>query len=99
MSHLNFECSTGIVLICLFQMGSRNLLLGGGVDLDLSSTQEADPESLLLGVTCCVLLTQGDDDLSLDPSLDLVLSTLIMDLGWDSDQVLLHKLTLLGVLE
>ena len=37
--------------------------------------------------------------LSLDLSLDLVSSTLIMDLGWDKDQVLLHQLSLLGVLE
>ena len=99
MSYINFECSTDIVLICLFQMGSGCLLSGGDGDLDLSPTHDADPESLLLGGTFCVLLTQGDDDLSLDLSLDLVLSTLIMDLGWDKDRVLLHKLTLLGVLE
>ena len=40
-----------------------------------------------------------DDDLTLDPSLDLVLSTLIMDLGWDRNWVLLCELTLLGILE
>ena len=82
-----------------FPNGSGYLLLGGEGDLDLSPTWEADPESLLLGGTFCVLLTQGDDDLSLDPSLDLVLSTLIMDLGLDRDQVLLCELILLGVLE
>ena len=80
-------------------MGSGYLLLGEDGDLDLSPTWEADPESLLLGGTFCVLLSQGDDDLSLDNSPDLVLSTLIMDLGWDRDRVLLHELTLLGVLE
>ena len=89
MSHINFECSTGIVLICLFQVGSGCLLPGGDGDLDLSPTQDADSESLLLGGTSCVLLTHGDGDLSLDLSLDLVLFTLIMDLGWDRDHVLL----------
>ena len=38
MSHVNFECSTGMVLICLFQMGSGYILLGGDGDLDLSLT-------------------------------------------------------------
>ena len=80
-------------------MGSGYLLLGGDGDLDLSPTQDADPESLLLVGAFCVLLTQGDVDLSLDLSLDLALSTLIKDLGWDRDRVLLHELTLLGVLE
>ena len=80
-------------------MGSGYLLLGGHGDLDLPPSFNAGPESLLLGGTVCVLLTQGDVDLSLDPSLDLVLSTLIMDLGWDRDQVLLCELTLLGLLE
>ena len=80
-------------------MGSGNLLLGGDGDLDLPPSFDAGSESLLLGGTLCVLLTQGDVDLSLDHSLDLVLSTLIMDLGWDRDQVLLCEPTLLGVLE
>ena len=80
-------------------MGSGYFLLGGDGDLDLSPTRDADLESLLIGGTFCVLLTQGDGDLSLDLPLDLVLSTLIMDLGWDRDQVLLCKLTLLGVLK
>ena len=80
-------------------MGSGCLLPGGDGDLDLSPTHDADPESLLLGGTFCVLLTLGDGDPSLDLSLDLVLSTLIMDLGWDRDRVLLCELTLLGVLE
>ena len=62
-------------------------------------TCDADPESLLLGGTFCVLLTQGDGNLSLDLSLDLVLSTLITDLGWDRDQVLLHEHIPLSVLE
>ena len=81
MSHTNFECSTGIVLICLFQMGSGYLLLEGDGDLDLPPSFDAGPESLLLGGTPCFLLTQGDVDLSLDLSPDLVLSTPIMDLG------------------
>ena len=80
-------------------MGSEYLLLGGDGDLDLPPSFDAGPESLPLGWTLGVLLTQGDVDLSLDNSLDLVLSTLIMDLGWDRDQVQLHELTLLGVLE
>ena len=99
MSHINFDYSTAIVLICLFQMGSGYLLLGGDGDLDLPPLFDAGPESLLPGGVLCVLLTQGNIDLSLDFSLDLVLSTLIMDHDWDRDQVLLHKLTLLGVLE
>ena len=37
--------------------------------------------------------------LPLDLSLNLVLSTLMKDLGWDKDCVLLWELTLLGVLE
>ena len=60
--------------------------------------QEADPESLLLG-TVYVLLIHGDGDLSVDLSLDLVLSTLMMDLGHDGDHVLLQEFALLGVLE
>ena len=80
-------------------MGSGYLLLGGDGDLDLPSSFDAGPESLLPGGILCVLLTQGDIDLSLDLSLDLVLSTLIMDHGWDRDRVLLCELTLLGVLE
>ena len=56
-------------------------------------------QSLLFGVNLCAILTKGDDDLSLDPSLGLILSTLIMDLGWDRNQVLLCERTLLGVLE
>ena len=99
MSHIKFECSTGMVLICLLQMSSGYLLLGGDGDLDLPSSFDAGSETLLLGGTLCVLLTQGNIDLSLDLSLDLVLSTLIMDLGWNRDRVLLHELTLLGVLE
>ena len=80
-------------------MGSGYLLPGGDGDLDLSPTWEADPESLLLGGTGCVLLTQGDDDLSLDLSFNLVLSTLMMDLGQDRDCVLLQEAILLDVLE
>ena len=99
MSHINFYCSSGMVLICLFQIGSGYLLLVGDGDLDLPPSFDAGPESLLLGGTLCVLLTQGDVNLSPDLSLDLVPSTLIMDLVWDRDQVLLHELTLLGVLE
>ena len=49
MSHINFECFIGMVVICLFQMGSGYFLLGGDGDLGLSPTWEADPESLLLG--------------------------------------------------
>ena len=74
MSHINFECSTGIVLICLFQIGSGYLLPGGEGDL---------------------LFTHGDKDLSLD----LALSSLIIDLGRDQDHVLLCELAILGVLE
>ena len=85
MSHINFECSTGIDFICLFQMGSGYLLRGGDGDLDLPPSFDAGPESLLLGGTLCVLFTKGDDNLSLDLSLDLVLSKLIMDFGWDRD--------------
>ena len=80
-------------------MGSGYLLLGGDGDLDLPPSFYAGPESLLPGEVLCVLLTQGDVDLSLDLSLDLVLSTLIMDHGWDRDQVLFCELTPLGVLE
>ena len=80
-------------------MGSRHLLLGGDGDLDLPPLFDAGPESLLPGGILCVLLTQGDIDLSLDLSSDLMLGTLIMDQGWDRDQVLLCELTLLGVLE
>ena len=80
-------------------MGSGYLLLGGDGDLDLPPSFDAGPESLLPGGVLCVLLTQCDVDLSLDLSLDLVLSTLIMDHGWDRDQVLFCELTLLGVLE
>ena len=80
-------------------MGSGYLLLGGDGDLDLSPTHDADPESLLLGGTFLVLLNKGDGNLSLGLSLDMVPSTLIIDLGWDMDQVLLHELTLLGILE
>ena len=82
-----------------FPNGFWVLLLGGDGDLDLPPSFDAGPESLFLGGILCVLLTQGDINLSLDPSLDLVLSTLIMDLGWDRDQVLLCELTLLSVLE
>ena len=80
-------------------MGSGCLLPGGDGDLDLSLTWDTDPESLLLGGTFCVLLTQGDGDLSLDISLNLAPSTLVMDLGWDRDHVLLQELTLPGVPE
>ena len=66
-------------------MGSGYFLPGGDADLDLPPLLDAGPESLLLGGTPCVLLTQGDVDLSLDLSHDLVLSTLIMDLDWDRD--------------
>ena len=85
MSHINFGCSTGIVLICLFQMVSGYLLLGGDGDLDLPPPFDAGPESLLLGGILCVLLTHRDPELSLDLSFHLVLSTQIMDLGWDRD--------------
>ena len=64
-------------------MGSGYLLLGGDGDLNLPPLLDAGPESLLPGGILCVLLTQGDIDLSLDLSLDLVLYTLIMDHGWD----------------
>ena len=74
-------------------MGSGYLLLGGDGDLDLPPSFDAGRGTL------CVLLTQGDVDLSLDFSLDLVPSTLIMDRGWDRNQALLCELTLLGVLE
>ena len=80
-------------------MGSGCLLPGGDGDLDLTPRREADSESLLLRGTFCVLPTQGDVDLSLDLPLGLLLSPLIMHLGWDRDQVLLHELTKLGVLE
>ena len=80
-------------------MGSGYLLLGGDGDLDLPPSFDAGPESLLLSGTLCVLLTQGDVNLSLDLSLNLVLSMLDIDLVWDRDQVLLHELTLLGFLE
>ena len=80
-------------------MGSGYLLLGGDGDLDLPPSFDAGPESLLLGGILCVQLTHGDIDLSLDLSFDLVLSTQIMDVGWDRDQVLLCELTLLDVLE
>ena len=77
--------STGIVLICLFQVGSEYLLLGRDGDLDLPPSFDAGSESLLPGGVLCVLFTKGDIDLSLDLSLDLVLSMLIMDSGWDRD--------------
>ena len=80
-------------------MGSGYLLLGGDGDLDLPPSFDAGSEPLLPGRILCVLLTHGDIDLSPDLSLDLVLSTLIMDCGWDRDQVLLCELTLQGVLE
>ena len=80
-------------------MGSEYLLLGEDGDLGLSTTQDANPESLLLEGTFCVLLNKRVDDPFLDFSLDLVSSTQIMDLGWDRDQVLLPELTLLGAPE
>ena len=85
--------------MCLFQIGSGYLLLGGDGDLDLPPSFDAGLESLLPGGILCVLLIHGDIDLSLDLSLDLVLSTLIIDHGWDRDRVLLCGLTLLGVPE
>ena len=50
MSHINLECSTGMVLICFFQMGSGYCLPGGDGDLDLPLVFDAEPESLLLGL-------------------------------------------------
>ena len=82
--------------ICLFQMGSGYLLLGGDGDLDLPLS-DADPESLLLGGTLIAPPSKGDMDLSLDLSLDPLL--LFMDLGWDMDLVLHLGLALLSVLE
>ena len=83
MSHINFECSLGIALILLFQMGS-GYTLGVDGDLDLPLSLDADLEPLLLGGTLCALLPTGDVDLSLD----LYLSLPLMDLGWDRDLVL-----------
>ena len=47
MSHINLECSTGMVLICLFQMESGYSLLRGDEDLDLPPSSDAGPKSLL----------------------------------------------------
>ena len=89
MSHINFECSTGIVLILLFQMGS-GYTLGVDGDLDLPLSLDADLESLLLGGTLCALLPTGDVDLSLD----LCLSLPLMDLGCDRDLALFLEFSL-----
>ena len=51
MSHINLECSTGMVLTCLFQMGPEYFLLGGNGDLNLPPSSDAGPESLLPGGT------------------------------------------------
>ena len=80
-------------------MGSGYFLLGGDGDLDLPPSLDAGSESLLLGGIPWIPSSQGDVDLSPDLCLDLVISTLIMDRGWDRDGVLLHELTLLGILE
>ena len=87
MSQINFECSIGIALILLFQMGS-GYTLGVDGDLDLPLSLDADLESLLLGGTLSALLSTGDVDLSLNLSLDLCLSLPLMDLGWDRDLAL-----------
>ena len=84
MSHINLECSTGMALICLFQMGSGYCLPGGDGDLDPPLLLDADPESLLLGGTLCAFLPTGDVDLFLD----LCLSLPLMDLGCDRDLAL-----------
>ena len=55
MSHVNFECSTGMALILLFHIGSGHTL-GTDGDLDLPLSLDADLESLLLGGTPCVLV-------------------------------------------
>ena len=78
MSQINLECSTGIVLILLFQMGSGQIL---GIDGDLDLSLDLDLESLLLGGTFCALFPKGDMDLSPDLSLDFCLSLLLIDLG------------------
>ena len=70
MSHINFECSTGMALILLFHMGTGHIP-GVDGDLDLPLSLDADLESLLLGGTLCVLVQKGDVDFSLDLSLDL----------------------------
>ena len=93
MSHINFECSSGIALILLFQMGSE-YTLGVDGDLDLPLSLDADLESLLLGGTHCALLPTGDVDLSLDFSLDLCLSLPLMDLGCDRDLALFVEFSL-----
>ena len=72
MSHINFECSIGMVLILLFQIGSEQVLEKDG-DLDLPLSLDVDLESLLLGGTFCALLKEGDVDFSLDLSLELCL--------------------------
>ena len=80
MSHINFECSTGMALILLFHIGSEHIL-GTDGDLDLPLSIDVDPESLLLGGTLCVLVQKGDADFSLDFSLDLRLFLPVPDLG------------------
>ena len=52
MSHMNFECSTGKVLICYCHTGLGHLLFEGEGDLegDLDlPPMDADSDSLLLG--------------------------------------------------
>ena len=59
MSHINLECSTGMVLICLFQMGSGYFLLGGNGDLDLPPSSDVGLESLLPGGTLSYIFKRG----------------------------------------
>ena len=80
MSHVNFECSSGMALIILFHMGSEHVL-GTDGDLDLPLSLDADLESLLLEGTLCVLVQKGDVDFSLDLSLDLRLFLPLPDPG------------------
>ena len=69
MSHINFECSTGMALILLFHIGSEHTF-GTDGDLDLPLSLDADLESLLQGGTLCVLVQKGNVDFSLEPPLD-----------------------------
>ena len=69
MSHINLECSTGMVLICLFQMGSGYCLSGVDGDLDLPLLLDADPELLLLGLTLLSIISKrGSRSFSRSPS-------------------------------
>ena len=80
MSHINFECSIGMVLILLFQIGSEQVLEKDG-DLDLPLSLDVDLESLLLRGTFCALLKERDVDFTLDLSLELYLYLSLVDLG------------------